>query len=255
MSATETPTPKHDALTRWVVENIALVVEAIPLPRWVNADAHEWHEWTRDADHVYEMLDAAEQAALHWADDGNVHDYSLTEIRRKYTNAYKRVQAVRNVFPVMADLYENRRPVNLPAPTVQRTEWEYPIARSDRGTIVGYVDLRADVRWHRWAFDGPHYAQSAYRSASTYDWHTADKIVGWHRRDLSLAVMFEVKPSIPSVGALLRQLNKYKHYLGPCDDKRRHYYWVVVSPETRHAETLRSQGVHFVKCPFPEDCT
>lgn len=94
-------------------------------------------------------------------------------------------------------------------------QWEHPIA-NQRGTVIGYVDLCARLGRRSWVFD-----------ARDLRW---DGIVEQHR------IYFEVKPEIPSVGELLRQINKYRHY-------REGGTWVVVTPSDRYAGVLASQDV------------
>jgi len=105
---------------------------------------------------------------------------------------------------------------------VQPPEWEVPVDNG-RGNIVGFIDLCVDV----------------YRS-----WHQLlprdDNRLQWETRDDETRVCFEIKPEIPSIGALLRQINKYRHYqTGPSE-------WVVVAASDRYAGVLQSQGIHLV---------
>lgn len=79
-------------------------------------------------------------------------------------------------------------------------------------------------------------------SGSTYTVGFADMVIAdW--------LVIEVKTHIPNVGELLRQLNLYRHQS----------YWherpfVVVSPDDRFADVLRSQGIAFYKYEqTPED--
>lgn len=53
---------------------------------------------------------------------------------------------------------------------------------------------------------------------------------------------FEVKPSIPSVGELIRQLRMYQTYTGSTE-------WFVVSPDDRCESILKAQGFGFIKVP------
>lgn len=52
----------------------------------------------------------------------------------------------------------------------------------------------------------------------------------------------EVKSKIASIGELLRQIQFYRTF-----DKKTP--WCVVSPDTRYADIIRQQGIHFVECP------
>ena len=50
---------------------------------------------------------------------------------------------------------------------------------------------------------------------------------------------FEVKSSIPSLGELIRQIKMYETYI------HHEHFFVVVSPDARFADALRSQGIEF----------
>jgi hypothetical protein len=54
---------------------------------------------------------------------------------------------------------------------------------------------------------------------------------------------FEIKPSIPSLGEIMRQIQMYRQY-GYQQDA-----WMVVSPDDRFRKMLGSQGIGFIKCP------
>lgn len=52
----------------------------------------------------------------------------------------------------------------------------------------------------------------------------------------------EVKSKVTSIGDLLRQIQFYRTFVKDTP-------WCVVSPDTRYAEIIRQQGIHFVECP------
>jgi len=59
-------------------------------------------------------------------------------------------------------------------------------------------------------------------------------------------VLFEAKTAIPSLGELFRQVRMYKEgYIGgePVSEMP----FVIVCPDDTHAETLRRQGLYFLK--------
>jgi len=104
--------------------------------------------------------------------------------------------------------------VGEPVEMVQKT-WEKPVM-SGKYT-VGFVDL--------FAFTNEGYN---YRIPSDYK---------------RCGICFEVKTSIPSLGELIRQIRMYQQYV-------RSGEWglpifVVVSPDARFADALRSQGIEF----------
>jgi hypothetical protein len=53
--------------------------------------------------------------------------------------------------------------------------------------------------------------------------------------------LFEIKPSIPSVGELIRQIRMYQQY--------KPGKYIVVSPDDRFASVLSGQGIEFLKAP------
>jgi len=109
--------------------------------------------------------------------------------------------------------------------------WEQPVFSPDRyrPQIVGYVDLVVRVSFH--VLLGTHTDK-----ADEYRWGRS-----------SCLHLVEVKSSIPSLGALLRQLNTYKVY-----SREEARLWVV-SPDTRYADQIRAQGYGFIEAPKNEE--
>jgi hypothetical protein len=56
---------------------------------------------------------------------------------------------------------------------------------------------------------------------------------------------YEVKPSIPSLGEVIRQVRMYQTYT----NRERYGEWWIVSPDTRFKEQLESQGIKFLAVP------
>lgn len=110
-----------------------------------------------------------------------------------------------------------------PKQTVSEIQWEHPID-NNRGTVVGYVDLYVVVNTRNYYYD-----------IGTMEWHGET----WRQ-----SIYFEAKPEIPSVGELLRQINKYRYYRRDSSA-----LWVVVSPETKYGGLLNSQSVDFIASP------
>ena len=52
-------------------------------------------------------------------------------------------------------------------------------------------------------------------------------------------IAIEIKTAIPSLGELVRQIRMYQTYLK--------VKFIIVCPDDRFAEPLRSQGIHFYK--------
>jgi len=77
-------------------------------------------------------------------------------------------------------------------------------------------------------------------------------------RNVLNALAVEVKPTIDSVGALLRQTNLYRTGslagFGKFTDYRiARFHWAVASPDTKWRDRITSQRMHFIKTPTPED--
>jgi hypothetical protein len=76
------------------------------------------------------------------------------------------------------------------------------------------------------------------------EWAVTDRnfIVGFV--DIYLCgIAVEVKSKIPVVGDLIRQINFYRKYIGA--------QWLVVSPDDRFVDLLKSQGIKFFKYKNP----
>jgi hypothetical protein len=104
---------------------------------------------------------------------------------------------------------------------VRTKTWEYAVTKGGpgRGTetsVIGFIDLRVD-------------------------WETSPWREHWERQS---PISFEAKTYIKSCGELIRQIRLYETYL-PSDR------FVVVSPDLRFAELLRSQRIGFI--PYLED--
>lgn len=109
--------------------------------------------------------------------------------------------------------------------------WEVPIGRKTGSGFVaaGFVDLRLSrsIMIHT-GVEEPIEEPDIF-------------ILPVHKiADTTLNV--EIKSKISSVGDLLRQIQFYRTF-----DKKTP--WCVVSPDTRYAEIIRQQGIHFVECP------
>jgi hypothetical protein len=62
----------------------------------------------------------------------------------------------------------------------------------------------------------------------------------WTRYDKPYKLLFEIKPTIRSLGELMRQVNVYRS----CEPES---HFLVVSPDDRFRKQIESQGVRFVK--------
>jgi hypothetical protein len=203
----DTPTPIHDAMVAWTHQAVA---RGGLLDELISVPS-PYVDRARAA----QELRSFEQRSM---DRDSAVYRTLSDARWESFQQY-RVE--------MIERYH--RTIDSPPPArggeVRKVEWEVPID-SGRGVIVGYVDLRVEVAV-------PH----SWYEYTRFEWETGLE---------SAMLYFEVKPEIPSVGELLRQINRYRHYV-------KNGLWVVVSPEARFAGLLASQGVKLiVPGPLPE---
>jgi len=148
----------------------------------------------------------------------------ICELNASLEEAYQPVERV-----IMTDL-----PVRNPI-SVDKVKWEVPIM-SDK-YVVGFVDLMLKWSWDEVTIDtGGGWAIS----------HPNAKVT-WEVKRFSQVVCIEAKSSIPSLGELVRQIRLYEQY---CEKP-----YVVVSPDARYADVLKSQGIefyHYEEDPYEE---
>lgn len=111
-------------------------------------------------------------------------------------------------------------------PTTFRIEkkWECPIL--DKSYTIGFCDMRVSI--------------SRKRENAAIELIDNDLIKSIGGRTEKATWWMEIKPSIPSVGELVRQLRMYQSYT--TGDK-----WFVVSPDTRWCSQIESQGFGFIE--------
>lgn len=119
-----------------------------------------------------------------------------------------------------------------------QVRWEVPVMSGQY--VIGFVDLIAT------AFK---YKLEVSKLEKEYDQRTGvDRFVfpsfqAW--RSNGIALYFEAKTAISSLGELMRQLNMYREYVPLHNGSK----FVVVSPDDRYVSQLRSQNVAFVRYP------
>jgi hypothetical protein len=109
---------------------------------------------------------------------------------------------------------------------IQEKIWEKPIL--DRSFTIGFIDLAITIGLTYWEL----------RLTEPYNWNR--RSWHWYKTTWKESFYFEVKPSIPSLGELIRQIRMYQSYAQEA-------IFVVVSPDDRFKETLAHQGIAFVK--------
>lgn len=102
--------------------------------------------------------------------------------------------------------------------------WERPVMSGSY--TVGFIDILVELQ-----IDALELSFDRYEKAWT-----------WESLSTRKSYAFEVKPTIPSLGALIRQVRLYQTY---CPD----VHFVVVSPDTRFRANIESQGVGFFEVP------
>lgn len=107
-----------------------------------------------------------------------------------------------------------------PQPIIEKI-WEFPIV--SKSYTIGFCDMRVMIQ--------------APRPKLRY--HIKDKYFETH--DHATVMYFEVKPSVPSLGEVIRQIRMYQTYTG---ENRK---WFVVSPDNRFRSQLIAQGISFVE--------
>ncbi len=119
-----------------------------------------------------------------------------------------------------------------------KAEWEKPITSGRNKYIIGFVDMVVSF----WQTD----RYALVKKNDVYENSTWSYQAEWDSINSHSTCAFEVKPSIRSVGEVLRQINMYKINFGA------RYY--IVCPDDRFKSILESQDVGFIKCPsFKQD--
>jgi hypothetical protein len=108
---------------------------------------------------------------------------------------------------------------SIAAAKVDRKTWEYPI--TNKNYTIGFIDMAV-------LYSSP--SPKLYYSLTDkkFDIGT-DETVAY----------FEVKPSIPSLGEVIRQVRMYQTYANG--------KWFIVSPDTRFRDQLKAQRIGFVE--------
>lgn len=115
--------------------------------------------------------------------------------------------------------------------------WEKPIM-SDK-YIVGFVDMSIEAVNEEICIQ--YNLVSDYREQKLY-------LPRWSTATTGFELLIEVKPSIVSVGELIRQIRMYQQYI-KSPRFFSNFFFMVVSPDDRFADILKGQGIYFVKCP------
>lgn len=178
------------------------------------------------------LSDPADESGLSRAADAAWQLYKRATPKRT-------VDAIRNdVLSLLSRNYETRKrelaeSVPVPDPPVspdarkfrqKACVWERPVMSGSY--TVGFIDILVELEI----------------GAIDLLWNDRKDVWEWAEFPERKSYAFEVKPTIPSLGALIRQVRLYETY---CRD----VHFVIVSPDARFRTTLEAQGIGFVEVP------
>mgnify|MGYP006921367757 CR=1 FL=1 len=105
-----------------------------------------------------------------------------------------------------------------PKPKINKKIWECPV--TDRNYTIGFIDMKVSywIPGELYFYPEEKRFQAGVKEISSY---------------------FEVKPSIPSLGEVIRQIRMYQTYTSG--------RWFVVSPDAKFKAQLLAQGIGFVE--------
>lgn len=130
-----------------------------------------------------------------------------------------------------------------PGITVSKT-WEQPVMNGK--FMVGFVDMAVLAenpylclcnRSNGYPRDPWEFSVAAWERDPM-----GDGAPLWTTRSLQRSFLFEVKPSISSLGEVIRQIRMYEAY-------EENATFLVVCPDSRFQSPLAAQGIGFVQCP------
>lgn len=122
-----------------------------------------------------------------------------------------------NIKTIISDTFMSKNPHPY---EILNVSWEYPIIYNNGNykMLVGYIDIVARIKGNFYFNDS-----KEYENAEKY-------------------AFIEIKTAIPSLGELIRQMRAYQSY-----NNEKSTFYIIVSPDDRHIETLNSQGFYFYK--------
>lgn len=206
-------TPKHDAIMMWL--------DGV-MPDIANLTNPGWHIMTQ-VNYLNPRL-----------------NYSPTMPESIQKEAEKRAEKM--LAQILVELSLPEKPV----PVVRKT-WELPIV--DRTYTIGFCDMYAQWQFPRITclFNVTCLAERGheYDNNREHTWEYAGSAM--HKPTHFYAdhqAYFEVKPSIPSLGEVIRQVRMYQTYT-----RGQTTAWWIVSPDTRFKDQIEAQGIKFLAVP------
>jgi hypothetical protein len=244
--------PAHDALVLWIAEHIQEWAEIAFDPRKdlvkCQKQARAGLEKQFSLEKQFKCLEGhiqAELEELHKTEPQQICGVSVCEtdqqvqarltqhrsLLRKHTQAALAIEALQNSNLSLPDAP--------PGPIQIKTQLEVPI-KTSREFIVGYVDVVAQVRYPELFV-----SNLAWRYRQI---NGTDGTLALAFRDEYMSVYLEAKPTIPSLGELLRQIRTYQEYVPKQYSSSVESRFVVVSPDVRYRKAIEDQGVEFWAC-------
>jgi hypothetical protein len=118
-----------------------------------------------------------------------------------------------------------------PAPEITKLTWERPLF-SGGTKAIAFIDMCVEMKGHSLKLC------SRYGGDKKYEF-------SWEVEPGTWRFLFEVKPTVPSIGQLLRQLKQYRALARESGGR----YFVVSPPDERLTEILRREGFYKIDCP------
>lgn len=226
----ELTTPAHDAIMIWLDENCQAIIQSI-YPAWEESEIEINRSIaTRMAQSRLSSLDQEIKKQSAIRDDAERRiskfldrqkDEYTFEVRRDFessTTALVKYQASVSVLDKWSSLGD---PPEYSAPRVARKIWEPPIMNGSY--IIGFIDMKVTALF------------------KTLSPTMGNDIPYWAVISESRDLYFEVKPKVPSLGEVIRQVRMYgPHAKGD---------FFIVSPDTRFRKQIESQGIGFIEVP------
>lgn len=110
-----------------------------------------------------------------------------------------------------------------------KKEWEKPVS-TRTGYTVGFLDMKVTVGF----------------TVLGYRHNHESNLPEWFCDERQCEYFLEVKPSIQSVGEVVRQVRLYQEHIQGGK-------WLIVSPDDKFSETFKEQGIDFIKVPVSDD--
>lgn len=150
--------------------------------------------------------------------------------RKYYSTSYSRYSAIPSDKLSKYDMtgIENYPDRNNERIQIKKT-WESPILNGSY--TIGFCDMHVEV--------------TAVWEDKDIVFDYQDKIEKAENFHFEQDLYFEVKPTIPSLGELIRQIRMYESYTEGGQ-------WFVVSPDTRFRTLIEKQNIKFIEAPNPE---